>query len=101
MDGGFLQNRVTSLLWECSLTGLHQGDPLAPLLFAVAIFPLLKKVKAEVPNLLLQSFYLDDGTFVGEIANLQRAVDIVATESPHLGLTLSLSKSTIWTPNNL
>ena len=81
-----------------SSTGLHQGDPLAPLLFAVSTFPLAEKIKSEVPDILLHLWFLDDGNLMAPLSALQRAYDIVEAESPSLGLTLSSSKSSIWSP---
>ena len=45
-----------------SCSGVQQGDPLEPLGFALTLHLLAKKVKAEVPDLTLNIWYLDDGT---------------------------------------
>ena len=81
-------------------TGLHQGDPLGPLLFALAIFPLAQLVKSEVPSLLFQLWYLDDETLIGSKDDLVKAYDIVAAESPSYGLLLAPNKSSIWGPTS-
>ena len=81
-------------------TGLHQGDPLASFLFALALFPLLVKIKEDVPELLAQLWYLDDGTLVGSLETLQQAYDIIAQEAPELGLQLAPGKSSLWGPQN-
>jgi hypothetical protein len=53
-----------------SATCLQQGDPLASLLFAIGIHPLVLRLKNEAPSLAILAWYLDDGIFVGSIEDL-------------------------------
>eukprot|EP00158_Paraphelidium_tribonemae_P006934 Partr_v1_DN28040_c1_g2_i8_m57676 putative NA len=48
-----------------SSCGVQQGDPLGPLLFAIALHPLITKIDEECPELDLNRWYLDDGTVAG------------------------------------
>ena len=48
-----------------SCCGVQQGDPLGPLGFALTLHPIVERIKAEVPDLLLNALYLDDGMLVG------------------------------------
>ena len=41
---------------------VQQGDPLGPLGFAQVLHPIIKKIKESVPSLLINAWYLDDGT---------------------------------------
>ena len=43
--------------------GVRHGDPLGPLLFSLALMPLINKIKQEVPMPLQNSWYLDNGHF--------------------------------------
>lgn len=92
-----------ALLLSCM--GLHQGDPLAALLFALALLPLLLLLKASVPALLAQVWLLDDGTLVGNRDDLVQALEIVEREGPPRGLHLNHRKCLLWcgqhTPANL
>ena len=87
--------------------GLHQGDPLAALLFSLVLHRLVKLIHERVPRLKLNGWYLDDGTLIGATEQLRQAVDILEAEGPPLGLVLSTAatvpppgrpKSTIWCP---
>lgn len=49
-----------------SSTGNQQGDPLASLFFTLVLQPIIEKIKAECPSLLLLVFFLDDGTIIGQ-----------------------------------
>ena len=86
---------------------IHQGDPLASLLFSVNLQPIIETITTEVPGLKVNAWYLDDGTLAGTMADLQKAVDIILREGPARGLHLStantvlpplLPKSTVWSP---
>ena len=48
-----------------SCCGVQQGDPLGPLGFSLTLHPIVEHIKAEVPSLALNAWYLDDGTLVG------------------------------------
>ena len=45
-----------------SCCGVQQGDPLGPLGFSLTLHPIIERIKAEVPSLPLNVWYLDDGT---------------------------------------
>ena len=88
-------------------SGFQQGDPLASLLFALTLHPVLLAIKQEVPSLVLNAWYLDDGTLVGDLQELGAAVDILERDCPARGLILSTRntvtppsepKTTLWSP---
>ena len=79
-----------------SETGLQQGDPLGPLLFAVALHPILCRILEEVPGVLLNAWYLDDGTLVGTYPELLKAYFILQEDCPGIGLRISLPKTVLW-----
>ena len=93
----------SSNIW--SLTGFHQGDPLASLFFSLVLHPIILQIKEQVPTLELNAWYLDDGTIVGTVPELREVVDIIVREGPPRGLILStahttrapsLPKTTVW-----
>ena len=90
-----------------SATGLHQGDPLAGLLFCLALKLVVDAIKEEVPTLALNAWYLDDGHQVGTLEELTQVVDIIIREGTPRGLILSTAasvqppshpKTTVWSP---
>ena len=90
-----------------SATGLHQGDPLAGLLFCLVLKLVVDVIKEEVPTLALNAWYLDDGHQVGTLEELTKVVDIIIREGTPRGLILSTSatvqppshpKTTVWSP---
>ena len=93
------------LFGNCSIfsdTGWHQGDPLDSLLFALGLHPILLMIREEVPTLLLNAWFQDDGTEVGSQEELQQVVDILEREGSARGLTLSTTSShpkcVVWSP---
>ena len=82
-----------------SCCGVQQGDPLGPLGFALTLHPLVERIKAKVPSLALNAWYLDDGTLVGPTEDLSAALEIVEREGPSLGLYLNRGKSLLYIPN--
>jgi hypothetical protein len=87
----------TTLILSC--IGLHQGDPLASLLFALGLQPVLKKLQEEVPRLLANIWFLDDGTLVGSHEDLSHALHLIQQEGPQQGLHLAPHKSHLWCGN--
>ena len=81
-----------------SCYGVQQGDPLCPLGFALTLHPLIEKIKAELPRLTLNAWYLDDGTLMGHPEDLAAALHIVERNGPSLGLHLNRSKSLLFIP---
>ena len=67
-------------------------DPLAPLIFAVAIHPLVQEISKECPNLEANIWYLDDGEIAGSTVDVLRALNILMRNGPPLGLFLGASK---------
>ena len=74
------------------------------MIFAVVLHPIIMKIASEVPDLLLNGWFLDDGSLVGRVEDLSAAVDIIRQDGPTKGLFLSTTattpwpKSTIWCP---
>lgn len=77
-----------------STTGVHQGDPLGPLLFSLTLQPVLEKVQ-EVEGLVQNSWYLDDGMLVGRKEALVKAWDLLVAEGAPRGFHLSKEKSLV------
>ena len=71
-----------------SCAGFHQGDPLACLFFAVVLHPIIMKIASKVPDLLLNGWFLDDGSLVGREEDLSAAVDMIKQDGPAKGLFL-------------
>ena len=83
-----------------SCCGVQQGDPLGPLGFALTLHPLVERIRAEVPSLTLNTWYLDDGTLVGPPGSLATALHIVESVGPSIGLHLNHGKSLLHVPGN-
>ena len=84
-----------SLLSRC---GVQQGDPLGPLCFALTLQPIVERIKREVPSLLCNAWYLDDGTLCGTPQDLAAAMKIIEEEGPLRGLHLNRHKSLLYIP---
>ena len=79
-----------------SCSGVQQGDPLGPLAFSLVLHPLVERIQREVPGLLLNGWYLDDGTLCGSPEDLLSALAILEEEGPSRGLHLNHSKSLLF-----
>ena len=84
-----------------SCSGVQQGDPLGPLAFSLVLHPLVERIQREVPGLLLNGWYLDDGTLCGSPEDLLSALAILEEDGPSRGLHLNHSKSLLFLPPNL
>ncbi|KAC9715903.1 hypothetical protein E3N88_45346 [Mikania micrantha] len=84
---------------ECigATTGVQQGDPLGPLLFALALHPLILRVQDRC-KLPFHAWYLDDGTIIGNASAVAKALDIINERGPSLGLYLNIKKTEVFWP---
>jgi hypothetical protein len=81
-----------------SCSGVQQGCPLAPLLFALVLRKLTMLV--DIPNITLHQWYLDDGHFVGKSHDLLTILSNIRTIGSELGLILNLSKCVVFGKNS-
>ena len=79
-----------------SCVGVHQGDPLALLLFALVLHVLVGRLRELESPPILNAWLSDDGTLAGTAESLAAAVDVIRSERPRLGLHLSADKSSFW-----
>ncbi len=82
-----------------SSAGSQQGDPGGPQLFSLALHPIITKIAAECPSLLLNSWYLDDGVLIGKPEDLCRALSIIKRDGPGKGIFLNPQKCKFWWPS--
>jgi len=76
-------------------TGVLQGDPCSPFLFAIALTPVIEKLASLA--LLKQLWYLDDGLLFGTLEELTAAVKLLEEELPLRGLCLNRAKCELLT----
>jgi len=78
-----------------STRGVQQGDPLGPFLFAAGI---QAPLDALPPGGALHRWYLDDGVFMGSVAEVEGVLAALQQTLPPLGLELNLRNTTVWGP---
>ena len=81
-----------------SCEGVQQGDPLGPFLFSLSLMRLIERINSECPNLRLNVWYLDDGTLIGSIPEVLRALEVVSDYGNTKGLVINLQKCELWWP---
>ena len=81
-----------------SATGVQQGDPLGPLLFALVLHPFIHMIRDNC-KLLLHAWYLDDGTVTGDTEEVAKVLGIIQESGPELGLELNICKTELFWPS--
>ena len=84
-----------------SQSGVQQGDPLGPMLFALVLRKLVTSLEADDGcfNLLLNLWYLDDGVLAGDRLAVSRALNLIEELGPNLGLHINLPKCELFSRN--
>ena len=82
-----------------SQEGAQQGDPLGPLLFSLALHPIAVRISKEIPNLKLNSWYLDDGTIAGSTRDVLKASKLIQEAGMQIGLKMNLAKCSLYWPS--
>ena len=81
-----------------SKAGVHQGDAMGPIGFALGLDSALDKCLEEEKALDWVSWYLDDGTVVGSLGAVGRYLDKLIPALRDVGLEVNLGKCQIWGP---
>jgi hypothetical protein len=77
-----------------SAVGVQQGDPMAPLLFCLALHPVLLEIQnhPDCSTLSLNTWYMDDGTLIGPSKGVRTALDLISTLGPSHGIFVNTKK---------
>ncbi|XP_062519242.1 uncharacterized protein LOC134194331 [Corticium candelabrum] len=81
-----------------SRRGVQQGGPLRSLLFSLVILKLLADI-GDIPELHLQLWYFDDGTFVGKRSSVASFLDLLSSKGPSHGLYINKKKCEVFWPS--
>ena len=79
-----------------SSVGTQQGDPLAGLLFCLALHILVIKISEQFPDFDFMKWYMDDGILGGDIPYIYDIYCLIQQEAPQLGLKLQISKTCLF-----
>ena len=82
-----------------SASGVQQGDPLGPLLFCIALHPLILDIQASFPECLMNAWYLDDGAIIAPLETLAQVIRMLQNKGPALGIHLNINKCEVWWPS--
>ena len=74
-----------------SQEGVHQGDPLGPMLFSVALHPYLVDLQESHPSTRVLA-YLDDMFFIGPLDDVITCLDDVESSLKKIGLNIAIEK---------
>jgi len=83
-----------------SSEGAQQGDPIASLLFSLALRFITKRIEERFPTLDLHVWYLDDGTVIGCRQDLAQLLTFLGGDDLKAsGFDLNLGKCEVWWPS--
>ena len=96
------------ILWHSqgsltSQTGVQQGDPLGPFMFALVLQKMVTTIHTDeaCAGLLQNTWYLDDGSIAGESSSVLRALTIIQAQGPSLGFFVNLKKCELFSVSDL
>lgn len=78
-----------------SCRGVQQDDPLGPLIFSLALHPIIEKLKSD-----LKLFYLDDGCLIGDPTTVLSDFIHIVEASKSIGLEINPNKCELFFCSN-
>ena len=81
-----------------SQEGVHQGDPLGPMLFSTALHPFLLDLQMGHPSIRVLA-YLDDMFFIGPLDDVLLGLNDVESSLQEIGLTIATEKCELFCNN--
>ena len=97
-----------SALWHpmgrvSSESGVQQGDPLGPLLFALVLQKIISAVDVDVEciEMLFNAWFLDYGVLAGPKSAVLRAMHLIEELGPSFGIFINLAKCELYSRNEL
>lgn len=78
-----------------SCRGVQQGDPSGPLIFSLALHPIIEKLKSD-----LKLFYLDDGCLIGDPTTVLSDFIHIVEASKSIGLEINPNKCELFFCSN-
>ena len=75
-----------------SRQGVQQGDPLGPLLFCLAVQPLVERINT-IDGVQWSGWYIDDCNVIAPLATLTEVLRVLESEGLPFGLAVNVSKS--------
>ena len=98
ISGSVLQC-FSSSVHQCFSASVHQCfSASGESAFALTLHPVAERIKRETSHLLINAWYLDDGTLCGTPDDLLRALNIVEEDGLARGLNLNRLKSLLHIP---
>ena len=79
-----------------STTGVQQGDPAGPVLFAFALNKALQSARLNFDPNVIDLWYADDGCLMGKRDSVATALHYFASPLTDIGLSLNLDKCALW-----
>jgi hypothetical protein len=86
----------STLVW--STRGVHQGDTMGPLGFALGLDAALDVARAATGPLVWSTWYLDDGILVGSVSQVIAAWEALSPALRACGLEVNPGKCALWGP---
>ena len=83
-----------------SSSGVQQGDPSGPLLFAMALSNALQAVRSLFPVGVTDLWYADDGCLLGIESDICAPFTMLTGPLSEIGLSINLRKCKLWSQHN-
>ena len=88
-------------IYLSSQSGVQQRDHLGPLLFSLALGPIIKEIETKLLNLVQHNRYLDDGILAVAHQQLYTVLNCLTNLGEGCGLELRIEKCELWSPVDL